>query len=151
MQKPKYCSHNNHNYLFQIAVVFFNCTFYNPKLILFQKFLLKKNLLTHMKRIHESEGKGATFKCSVCPKAFYYDNDRVIFIFNIKHTQNNHSYLQPFCVSFKYRRIGVPTQGSYVVYFDQRTHACAWVCIVENDKKHSKVPLKLLCESCIIS
>ena len=32
-----------------------------------------------MKRIHESEGKGATFKCSVCPKSFYYDNDRVIF------------------------------------------------------------------------
>ncbi len=46
----------------------------------FQKFLLKKNLLTHLKRIHESEGKGAKFKCSKCPKTFYYDADRVSWL-----------------------------------------------------------------------
>ena len=28
---------------------------------------------------------------------------------------------------------------SFVVYFDQRTHACACICMVENNQKHSKI------------
>ena len=31
-----------------------------------------------------------------------------------------------------------------VVYFDQRTHACVCVCMVENDKKHSKMSKKVI-------
>ena len=27
----------------------------------------------------------------------------------------------------------------FVVYFDQRMHACARICMVENDQKHSKI------------
>ena len=35
-----------------------------------------------------------------------------------------------------------------VVYFDQQTHACAYVCMVENNQKHSKVSKKVLFSSC---
>ena len=31
------------------------------------------------------------------------------------------------------------SMSTAVVYFDQRTHACACVRMVENDKKHSKI------------
>ena len=33
--------------------------------------------------------------------------------------------------------------NSSVVYFNQQTHACAWVRMVKNDQKHSKMSLFL--------
>ena len=36
-----------------------------------------------------------------------------------------------------------------VVYFDQRTHACACVRMVENDQKHSKMSKKVPFSSCV--
>ena len=36
-----------------------------------------------------------------------------------------------------------------VVYFDQRMHACACVCMVENDQKHKKMMKKVHFSSCI--
>ena len=41
-----------------------------------KKFLLRKNLLTHMKRVHETEGKLAKYKCQYCGKSFYYKSDQ---------------------------------------------------------------------------
>ena len=38
---------------------------------------------------------------------------------------------------------------SSVVYFDQRTHACACVCMVENDQNHCKMSEKVLFSSCV--
>ena len=35
-----------------------------------KKFLLRKNLLTHMKRVHETEGKLAKYNCQYCGKSF---------------------------------------------------------------------------------
>ena len=32
----------------------------------------------------------------------------------------------------------------FVVYFEERTHACACVCMVENNEKHSKIMNKYL-------
>ena len=38
-----------------------------------KKFLLKKNLMTHMKRFHETEGSpNDRFQCQYCPKSFLY-------------------------------------------------------------------------------
>ena len=36
-----------------------------------------------------------------------------------------------------------------VVYFDQQVHACAFVRMVENDRKHSKMMIKVPFPSCV--
>ena len=41
-----------------------------------KKFLLRKNLVTHMKRLHDSEGSGMNFKCQYCDKTFYYQREK---------------------------------------------------------------------------
>ena len=41
------------------------------------------------------------------------------------------------------------SNNSVVVYFDKRTHACTYVCMVENNKKHSKIMKKVPFSSCI--
>ena len=38
--------------------------------------------------------------------------------------------------------------STYVVYFDQRMHACSCVSMVENDKKHLKIMKKVHFPSC---
>ena len=38
---------------------------------------------------------------------------------------------------------------TFVVYFDQRTHACACVRMVENDQNHSKMSKRVLFSSCV--
>ena len=39
--------------------------------------------------------------------------------------------------------------GTPVVYFDQRTHACACVRMVENDQNHCKMSEKVPFSSCV--
>ena len=41
-----------------------------------KKFLLRKNLMTHMKRFHETEGKLAKYQCQHCEKTFYYKSEK---------------------------------------------------------------------------
>ena len=40
-------------------------------------------------------------------------------------------------------------QTTFVVYFDQQSHACACVRMVENDHKHKKMMKKVYFPSCV--
>ena len=61
-------------------------------------------------------------------------------IFRCKNVSKNNNLLEKYCPTTHYKSI--------VVYFDQRMHACACVCMVENDQKHSKMSKKVPFSSC---
>ena len=61
----------------------------------------------------------------------------------VEHS-NDHKLRHTWLLKHKFGLMG----NSFVVYFDQRTHACACVRMVENDKKHKKMMKKVPFGSC---
>ena len=64
---------------------------------------------------------------------------------------NPHFFQIAFVTSSRYSRntfMHAFFRYTSVVYFDQQKHACACVCMVEHDKKHSKMMKKVPFSSC---
>ena len=57
----------------------------------------------------------------------------------VEHS-NDHKLRHTWLLKHKFGLMG----NSFVVYFDQRTHACACVRMVENDQNHCKMSEKVL-------